>query len=461
MPSEKSGGFFFDKTEVFKMKKVLMALVMVLICLAGIARADTVQWQSTPEEKVSYQYKVGFYVRTTSESPLVIDLADPTVYDTHLDQFKFTGDYLKVKGDVTAYDTHLDQFKFTGDYLKVKGDVTAYDTQLEQLKFTGDDLKVTLDSESVAVTMDDRSVYDTQLEQFKFDGEYLKVKLSDTINVDTLNVAMDTVESLLTDLKNLAGVDSGYAVKPATGASFDVNLTDNQVYDTQLEQFKFTSDYLKVQLNDIAAYDTQLEQLKFTGDYLKVQLNDIAAYDTQLEQLKFTGDDLKVTLDSESVAVTMDDRSAYDTQLEQLKFTGDYLKVQLNDIAAYDTQLEQLKFDGDDLKVTLDSENVAVTGTVTPAAVTGTVFTSDGQVKAAAGTVYAVMVGGVGVTVGDKIELKNSADGSGTSLITVVADAANGNWTFCPSVGITYGTAVYMDETKASGGTFTVTVVWQ
>jgi len=93
-----------------------------------------------------------------------------------------------------------------------------------------------------------------------------------------------------------------------------------------------------------------------------------------------------------------------------------------------------------------------------PAAKTGLVLTADGQVKASAGTVYAVLVTGIGVTAADKIEIKNSTDNAGDALITVVADAANGTWAFYPCVGITYDTGIYCDETK-SGGTFTVTIV--
>lgn len=132
------------------------------------------------------------------------------------------------------------------------------------------------------------------------------------------------------------------------------------------------------------------------------------------------------------------------------------LVIDLVDPTVYDTHLDQLKFTGDDLKVVFSNSTI----TSTPAAKSASVKTADGQIKGSAGVVYALNVSGVGVTIGDKVEIKNSTDNGGTSLITVVADAANGTWSFYPSVGITYGTGIYSDETK-SGGTFTVTVVYE
>lgn len=102
----------------------------------------------------------------------------------------------------------------------------------------------------------------------------------------------------------------------------------------------------------------------------------------------------------------------------------------------------------------------AITGAVTntPVAKTGKVMTGDGQVKGTAGTVFAVLVSGIGVAAGDKVELKNSTDNGGASLITVVADAVDGTWAFYPCAGITYSVAIYCDLTTS--GNFTVTVVY-
>jgi hypothetical protein len=101
-----------------------------------------------------------------------------------------------------------------------------------------------------------------------------------------------------------------------------------------------------------------------------------------------------------------------------------------------------------------------VTATSTPASMSGVVKTTADQVKATAGVVYGVLVSYIGVTAGDKIELKNSADNSGDALITIVADGANGTNAFYPCVGITFGTGVYYDVTLNDGGTFTATIVY-
>ena len=53
-----------------------------------------------------------------------------------------------------------------------------------------------------------------------------------------------------------------------------------------------------------------------------------------------------------------------------------------------------------------------------PTEALSSVLTADGQVKATAGSVLAVMVSVNGVTAADKIEIKNSADNSGTALLS-------------------------------------------
>lgn len=92
-----------------------------------------------------------------------------------------------------------------------------------------------------------------------------------------------------------------------------------------------------------------------------------------------------------------------------------------------------------------------------PDFMTPTTKTSDAQVKATTGIVYGVIVSFAGVTAGDKIEIKNSTDNSGTSQITVIAPAANGTIVVPLPVGTYFATAIYYDETK-SGGTFTTQI---
>ena len=57
-----------------------------------------------------------------------------------------------------------------------------------------------------------------------------------------------------------------------------------------------------------------------------------------------------------------------------------------------------------------------------PTEALSSILTADGQVKATAGSVLAVMVSVNGVTAADKIEIKNSADNSGTALLSFVAN---------------------------------------
>lgn len=68
-----------------KWGRVLFLLAMVLLfCRAGTA-ADSVQWQSTTQEKIVHPYKVGFYMRTHPDSPIEIDttgLADTAHQET-------------------------------------------------------------------------------------------------------------------------------------------------------------------------------------------------------------------------------------------------------------------------------------------------------------------------------------------------------------------------------------------
>ena len=135
---------------------------------------------------------------------------------------------------------------------------------------------------------------------------------------------------------------------------------------------------------------------------------------------------------------------------------GDYSPLTVNPNANLNINLENIRDAQPDIGL-----GAAGGGTlrVSQSTATGLVLAADGQVKASAGTVFAVHLSFVGVTAGDKIEIKNSADGSGTSLITLVAPVAAGSIDFCPCTGIIYSTAIYMDETK-SGGTFTATIVY-
>ena len=116
-----------------------------------------------------------------------------------------------------------------------------------------------------------------------------------------------------------------------------------------------------------------------------------------------------------------------------------------------------------DLKATVTQASTArtITGTatVTPVAASASVLTADGQVKGSAGTVYSIMVSMNGVTAGDKVEIKNSTDNSGSALLSFVATAAAQSFMFNPSVGVSYSAGIYADV-SLTGGTVSVTTVY-
>ena len=94
-----------------------------------------------------------------------------------------------------------------------------------------------------------------------------------------------------------------------------------------------------------------------------------------------------------------------------------------------------------------------------PTEASSSILTADGQVKATAGSVLAVMVSVNGVTAADKIEIKNSADNSGTALLSFVATASAQSWMFTPGTDIKFDTGIYVDVTL-SGGTCSVTTIY-
>lgn len=147
-----------------------------------------------------------------------------------------------------------------------------------------------------------------------------------------------------------------------------------------------------------------------------------------------TDDTLKITVDDLEIA----------SQTDDLKITLDTEEVVVKAAA---TQ-------ANDLKVTLDGEEIS------QAAKSGKVLVADGQIKASAGSLYALTISCDGVTAGDQVEVKNSTDNSGTALFTIVAQAADAVYTPDLGPGIAFDTGIYSDETK-TGGTITVSAVYE
>jgi len=150
-----------------------------------------------------------------------------------------------------------------------------------------------------------------------------------------------------------------------------------------------------------------------------------------------------------------------------LNSDGDALKVDLEGASisagTIDVQLEHANddvlvygYDGSsNQKISTNSDGEVITNPGTASAI---VLTADGQIKASGGTLWSLQIDMVGVTIGDKIEIKNSLDNSGTALLTFTATAANQSFTFTPSMGIAFSTGIYSDET--TGDDITVTAVF-
>ena len=103
-----------------------------------------------------------------------------------------------------------------------------------------------------------------------------------------------------------------------------------------------------------------------------------------------------------------------------------------------------------------DAIKVTQSGTVSvvPASVSSTTKTSNATIKSGAGNMYSVFVSFVGVTVGDKIELKDNA----TVLMTFTATLVNESFQFNSHAKIPFGTSLIYVETKNSGAISTTIV---
>ncbi len=78
-------------------------------------------------------------------------------------------------------------------------------------------------------------------------------------------------------------------------------------------------------------------------------------------------------------------------------------------------------------------------------------LTADGQVKANPGTLYGFRIQFVGVTIGDKVEIRNGTDNTGTVIFTVTAITIDEVHVYNSSKGMRFDGGIYNDETKSSG----------
>jgi len=81
--------------------------------------------------------------------------------------------------------------------------------------------------------------------------------------------------------------------------------------------------------------------------------------------------------------------------------------------------------------------------------------TGDTTVKSSSGKVYGLHICFDGVTVGDKVELKDD----GSVRFTFVADATDQSYPFTPCVGMPFDTDISVAITKTSGSVY-VTLVY-
>jgi len=275
-------------------------------------------------------------------------------------------------------------------------------------------------------------------------GIFIKQKSSEVFEVNDNNSSLTVDNQTLTDGADL---NTGIVVRPSTAASWGVTGT-------------FWQSTQPVSLADAQSNDTGIYTRPKSGQTWPVSnqtLTDGADLNTGIVIRPATGAEFTISGTVQADTVIVDSPLGVDIH-SMPAITG---AVTVSGSVNVDSPLV---VDVHTMPTTTVTGAVTVSGTATttPVAVLSEVCYSDTakQIKGSAGTVYAILVSGVGVTAGDTVMIKNSTDNSGTSLITIVADAVNGTWAFYPSVGITYTAGIYFDV-SITGGDFTATVVYQ
>ena len=89
--------------------------------------------------------------------------------------------------------------------------------------------------------------------------------------------------------------------------------------------------------------------------------------------------------------------------------------------------------------------------------------TADALVRTGPGIVHAVHIAATGLTAADTVQIRDAvAAGAGTVLFTYVATGTNQeHYGFCPEPGMFCSTGIYVDVTKAGGGSVYVTLVYE
>lgn len=81
-----------------------------------------------------------------------------------------------------------------------------------------------------------------------------------------------------------------------------------------------------------------------------------------------------------------------------------------------------------------------------------TQVTGDANIKASAGVLYGLVVAGAGVTAGDTVALEDGA--GGTTILTVVFEAANETIVLPMPHAITFSSAIYANVTLTGGSVY-------
>jgi len=399
-------------------------MILGALALGRIGAADTVQFSSSPGEKVVHETKVGIYVATNVDSPLLVNVtASGGGVASETTAAEINAHVHSIDGSVATQTTlaALDE-EIEAALLDLKGAVATETTLAlldEAIGAYINDLKNHASTETTLASIGTYVATETTLAIL--DGRV--ASLNTFAATETTLASIGTYVATETTLASIGT----YVATETTLASIELKLEDKIAKETTALAILAEL----VVLEDKLAKETTLATLSTTATSIESKLEDKIAKETTLQTV------------SDNIALItskIEDKVAKETTLQAVS----------DNVALIVSKLED--------KVSKETTALAILSHVSPK--TGLVLVDDGQVKATAGTVYAVLVSGIGVTAGDKIEIKNSADNSGPALLTIVADAVNGTWAFYPSVGITYGTGIYSDGT-ITGGVFTVTVVYE
>jgi len=367
--------------------------------------------------------------------------------------------------NVTATDLDIRDLSETTDAVSIYGSDDGGTTK--RLIKTDSGGAIQVDLEVANVTVDNAA--GASAVNIQDGGNSITIDGSVTANAGTdLNTSALALDSTLTDSSQKTQiVDGSGNIIGATSNALDININSGTIDNTSFEVTQSNASSLKA---EVSATDLDIRDLTHVSDSVKIgdgteTVNVNASNELEVNVNSVSG--LEVVQDNAGdLNVTEANSGAIKTAVEKIDDAIDGTEMQVDVVTMPDVVITSGAVTAtlaNDAKIDCNGSSVVVSGTATntPVAKTSVVKTTDGQVKGSAGTVYGILVSYVGVTAGDKIELKNSTDNSGTSLITIVASGSDGTNAFYPCVGITYDTGIYYDETIGDVGAFTTTIIYE